>query len=204
MPQRGKLLVKICVRTEWRPELRPSRNGELADSASTSGSTGRRRSQTLTARSAPRIAHVDVEREGVVAPGHVLETLGHAVVVLGVDDLLLLPGAPRVRAGRGEQHAAVGRQPEQAGARLALALGRVGEALALPGPDLDLRADQLPGHRLGQHRIGSGGLLQLVEALVERQRVGFEDRELLLDSHSEVRRGLERLMDAGHVQHQVR
>jgi hypothetical protein len=54
MPQRGKLLVKICDRTVWRPEWRPSRKGEFADSASNQGSTGRSRSQTLTARSAPR------------------------------------------------------------------------------------------------------------------------------------------------------
>ena len=54
-PQRGKLLVKICVRALCSPESRPSRNGELAEIASSSGSTGRSRSQTSTARSAPRI-----------------------------------------------------------------------------------------------------------------------------------------------------
>ena len=53
-PQRGKLLVKICERTDCRPESRPSRNTEFADSASSSGRTGRSRSHTATARSAPR------------------------------------------------------------------------------------------------------------------------------------------------------
>ncbi len=54
-PQRGNDLVKVWVRIECRPEFSPSTNGELADSASSSGSTGRRRSQTAIARSASRI-----------------------------------------------------------------------------------------------------------------------------------------------------
>ncbi len=54
MPQRGKLLVKICVRTDCRPESRPSRKIELAEIASSSGRIGRSRSQTAIARSAPR------------------------------------------------------------------------------------------------------------------------------------------------------
>ena len=55
MPQRGKLRVKVCVRAEARPESRPSRNGELALTASSSGSTGRSRSQARTARSTSRM-----------------------------------------------------------------------------------------------------------------------------------------------------
>ena len=53
MPQRGNDLVKVCVRPECSPESRPSTYGEFALIASSSGSTGRRRSQTRTARSAP-------------------------------------------------------------------------------------------------------------------------------------------------------
>ena len=53
MPQRGKLLVKIWLRTECSPESRPSRNGELAEIASSSGRIGRSRSHTAMARSAP-------------------------------------------------------------------------------------------------------------------------------------------------------
>ena len=45
--------MKICVRAEWSPEWRPSRKGEFAEIASSSGITGRSRSQTRTARSAP-------------------------------------------------------------------------------------------------------------------------------------------------------
>ena len=54
-PQRGKLLVNVWVRALCRPESRPSRNGELAEMASSVGSTGRSRSHTSTARSAPRM-----------------------------------------------------------------------------------------------------------------------------------------------------
>ena len=50
-------------------------------------------------------AHVNVEREGVVAPRDVLEPLLAAAVVLGVDDPLLLPRAPRMRAGGGQADA---------------------------------------------------------------------------------------------------
>jgi hypothetical protein len=46
--------VKICERAEWSPEWRPSRNGEFAEIASSSGITGLSRSHTRTARSAPR------------------------------------------------------------------------------------------------------------------------------------------------------
>src|SRR5437660_4738395 len=55
IPQRGKLLVKIWLRALCSPESRPSRNGELEETASSSGSSSRRRSHTSTARSAPRI-----------------------------------------------------------------------------------------------------------------------------------------------------
>ena len=88
------------MRTEWRPESRPSRNGELAEIASSSGRIGRSRSHTVIARSGAADAHVHVQAERVVAPGHVLQPLLDPPVVLGVDDLLLLPGAPGVRAGR--------------------------------------------------------------------------------------------------------
>jgi hypothetical protein len=86
-----------------------------------------------------------------------------------------------------QQGAALGREAEQPRARLALALARVGEALPPARADLDLRLDQLARHRLGEDRIGRRRLLQLLEAVVERQRMRVEDRELLLDSDREVR-----------------
>ena len=45
--------MKIWLRAEWSPEWRPSRNGEFAEIASSSGITARRRSHTRIARSAP-------------------------------------------------------------------------------------------------------------------------------------------------------
>ena len=48
--------MKICVRAEWSPVSTPSWNGELADTASSSGSQLRSAAVTRTARSAPRIA----------------------------------------------------------------------------------------------------------------------------------------------------
>ena len=54
MPQRGKLFVKIWLRTDCSPESSPSRKIELAERASSSGRVGRRRLHTAMARSAPR------------------------------------------------------------------------------------------------------------------------------------------------------
>jgi hypothetical protein len=48
--------VKISVRAEWRPLTTSSTNGELADSASSSGRTLRNASHTRIARSGPRTA----------------------------------------------------------------------------------------------------------------------------------------------------
>ena len=145
--------------------------------------------------------HVHVQAEGVVPPRHVLERFLHAPVVLGVDDLLLLPGAPRVRAGGAEQRVMSGGQREQPRARLALPRHRVGEVLSPARADLDLGLDQLAGNRLGEHRVVLRRRAQILEALVERQRARVENRELLLEPDREVRRGLEDLPDPRHVQH---
>jgi hypothetical protein len=144
---------------------------------------------------------VHVHAEGVVAPGHVLEVALHAVVVLGVDDPLVLPGAPRMRARGGEERVTVGGELEQAGPCLALARDRVGQVLAAPRADLDLRLDQLAGHGLGQDLVLGRGGLQLGKAMFEGHRPRIEDRELLLDPDREVAGGLEHLPDAAHVQH---
>ena len=55
IPQRGKERVKIWLRALASPESRPSRKGESPEIASSVGRIGRSRSQTLIARSAPRI-----------------------------------------------------------------------------------------------------------------------------------------------------
>ena len=99
-PQRGKLLVKICVRAECRPE----------SIAVDERRVGRDRQQRRQHRAQPVAdahravgaahADVDVQRERVVAPRDVLQAVLHAPVVLGVDDALLAVVGPRVGAGR--------------------------------------------------------------------------------------------------------
>jgi hypothetical protein len=54
--ERGKKRVKTWVRAECRPVSTPSWNGELADTARSSGSQFRSALVTRIARSAPRIA----------------------------------------------------------------------------------------------------------------------------------------------------
>jgi hypothetical protein len=107
--------------------------------------------------------------------------------MVGVDDLLVLPGAPGMRAGGREQRVPIGGEAKEPRACLALALGRVGEGVPPPGADLDLRLDQLARHRFRKARIRVGRLPQLLEAVVERERVRIQDRELLLDPDREVR-----------------
>ncbi len=117
--------MKLCVRAECSPLSRPSRNGELAEIASSSGSTGPQ--AIARAHRAVDVAHADVhvQAEGVVAPGDVLQPLLDAAVVLGVDDRLLAVVGPRMRPGRAERDALAGGEREQAPAALALARQRV-------------------------------------------------------------------------------
>ena len=70
------------------------------------------------------------------------------------------------------------------------ALGGLRERVAAAGADLDLGGDQLADEvrlELGAPR----GLLQLLEAVDELERLGIEERELLLDREREVGRRLE-------------
>ena len=182
---------------------RPSRNGEFADAASRIGRTWRSRSVTAPPVGA---AHpdVDVEAPGVVALDHPAQLVAQAVVVLGVDDPLVEVVRPRVGAGRGERGIVLGGQGEQPATALALALGGLGEGLPPPGPDLDLGVDQLAAHRGGELVVGLRGVSQLLEAVLELQRLGVEDRELLLDPDREVGGCVERLADAVEVEPGVR
>src|ERR1035437_4807394 len=67
---------------------------------------------------------------------------------------------------------------------------RFSEALTATGPDLCLGGDQLADEvRFDLAPRGEG--LQLLEAIVERERVGIEQRELLFDRHGEVASTLE-------------
>ena len=149
----------------------------------------------------PPDPHVHVQAEGVVAPGHVAQVVLQPAVVLGVDDALVLPPAPGMGARGRQQRVAVGGEPEQPRAGLALAREGVRQVLPPPGADLDLRRDQLPRHGVGQHVVGLRGLAQLLVAVIQLERVRVEDPELLLDPHREVLRGLEDLPRELHVEH---
>src|SRR6185503_3934875 len=143
-------------------------------------------------------ADVDVLAEGIVAPDDVAEHLVVEAVVRRVDDPLLLPRAPRVRAGRGEGDSPrLDELPELLPA-LAEERSRVGEGVAAAGADLDLRRNQLADEmrlELGSPRR----FLELLEAVDEAERLRVDQRELLLDGDREIGHGLERR--AGLRQH---
>ena len=108
-------------------------------------------------------ADVNMHREGVVAPGDVLEAPPRRGGSVGVDDLLgavvghgCVPLAPSRTPSRGGE-------PEQPAAAFALSGQRVGEILAATGPDLDLRGDQLTGDRRRQDRIRRRRRVQSLE-----------------------------------------
>ena len=64
------------------------------------------------------------------------------------------------------------REQPRAGARAGAR--RVGEVLAAAGADLDLGGDQLAGDRLGEQVVVLAGRVQLLEALLELERLGVE------------------------------
>ena len=71
--------------------------------------------------------------------------------------------------------------------------GGLGEALAAAGLDLDLGRDELADEVLLELGAARGGL-HLLEAVDELERLGVEERELLLDGDGEVLAGLESLV----------
>ena len=99
---------------------------------------------------------VHVEAEGVVAPDDVAEELVVAAVVRRVDDPLVLPAAPRVRAGRAEREPELAREGAELRPPLDHRRGRLGEVGALAGPHLGLGRDQLAD----QVRLDVGSLRQ--------------------------------------------
>ena len=173
---------------------RPSRNGELAEIASSSGSTGLSLSQTRTARSIPVDPEVHVQAEGVVPPGHVFEALLHAPVVLGVDYRLFAVVRPGMGPCGAERGSVLRREGEQGATAFALAGERVVYVRARARDDLDLRGDQLTGDRMAQERIGRRGRAELLVARRQFERTRIQDRELLLHPDGEVPRGLECLL----------
>ena len=192
--------MKVCVRAECRPLSRPSRNGELAETASSSGSTGRSRSQTRTARSMSADPDVHVQAEGVVAPGDVLQAVLDAVVVLGVDHRLLAVVGPRVGAGGAERGAVRLGEREQPPPALALARERVA-AGRLPAPEMISISEEISSpamcSRRHRHRRPASRSSSKRGASSSVSRI--EDRELLLEPDGEVG-GAAKISSRGQVE----
>ena len=184
--------MKICVRAECSPVLTLSAKGELAETARSSGSQLRSALATRMARSAPRIADVRVEAEGVVLPDDVAEELVVAPVVRRVDDPLVLPARPRVRAGGAEHEAERLDERDELVAALGDRRRHVAKRLHAPCLDLDLRRDQLAREE-PRTACPAAAAYDLLEAVDHVERVGLEERELLLDRDREVRGRLEPL-----------
>ena len=142
-----------------------SRNGELAESASSSGRYARRPSQTWTARSGAVDRDVDVEAERVVPPDDVAQQLVAQAVVRRVDDPLLLPRAPRMRAGRAERDAELRRRARCSWARR-LGISAAASAKVSQRPVRTSTSDAISSPtRCGSSSVPSRGSLQLLEAV---------------------------------------
>ncbi len=190
MPQRGNMRVKCCERVECRCVMRPSVHGELALSASRSGRIERSRFVSVDRALVALHADVHVDAERVVAPGDVAQRLLDEPVVRRVDDRLVLPARPRVRAGRAELDAEPVGEPVELAPALDGEPRRLGEPLAAAGLDLDLALDQLARQVLLERRA-LGQRLELAKAVAQGQRLAVEDLELLLDRKREVGGGVE-------------
>ena len=184
--------MKISVRAECSPEFdalderrRGRQREQLGQEVAELRERRARRGRALD-------PDVDVQAERVVAPDDVAQDLVVAAVVRRVDDPLVLPvsttGAcpwprARSRASRRARRAARGARPS--GSRLR-------PRLAAAGAHLDLGRDQL-ADEMRLERRAARGRLQLLEAVHELERLGVEDRELLLHGEGEVASVLERL-----------
>ncbi len=133
---------------------------------------------------------VDVHRERVVAPRHVLEPFLNPPVVVGLDDLLGAVVRERMGAGGAELHVVAGGEREQPAAQLTLGVLGGSQILAAAGPDLDLRRDQLAGDRLARAPRSSAAAASRSRSKLpgQLQRLRIEDRELLLDADRQIGR----------------
>ena len=135
--------VKISVRAECSPEL------TVLDERRARGQR-----EDLRQEVAQRVVHRDravaacdadvhVQTEGVVAPHDVAQKLVVAAVVRRVDDALVLPAAPRMRADCAERDADLSREALHLRPPLAHRGSCLAELGTPPGADLDLGRDQL-------------------------------------------------------------
>ena len=134
---------------------------------------------------------MDVEAERVVPPDDVAEDLVVPAVVRRVDDPLLLPGAPRVRAGGAERDAEPVGELDELLAPLAHARGRLGERLAAAGPHLDLGGDQLADEvllELGARAAAWSSSKRLTRASVSGSRIANSSSTATVKSRAAVER----------------
>ena len=182
--------MKIWVRAECRYVNTPSTNGELAETREQLGQIVAKRAAYPNRAIRAVDADVHVQPERVVPPDDVAQQLVVAAVVRRVDDSLLLPRAPRMRAGRREPDAERIGERAQLRAPLADALHALGERVAAAGAHLGLGCDQLAD----EMRLELGAAprpADLLEAADEAERRRIEQRELLLDRDGEVGNVLE-------------
>src|SRR5687768_12547856 len=92
---------------------------------------------------------------------------------------------------------------EQALSVLGLHVRRVREVLPPAGADLDLRVDQLTRRRDREQIVLAAGLDHRREFVRELERIGVEDRELLLEPDGEILGGFEDLPRASEVEPRV-
>ena len=88
-----------------------------------------------------------------------------------------------------EGHAQLVGELPQLGPPLGDSRHDLGERLAPAGPDLDLGRDQLPDEMRLELGALRGGL-EVLEAVRQRESLGVDDRELLLDRNREILRRL--------------
>ncbi len=130
-------------------------------------------------------ADVDVQAERVVAPDDVAQQLVVASVVRRVDDALVLPAAPWMRGGAAEPDPQLAGDGMKLRAPLSHRRSRGAEALAATRAHLDLGCDQL-AHDVRRQVGLDRRAVQLLEAVGQLERVGIEQRELLLDGERQV------------------
>ena len=166
-PQRGKLLVKICVRAECRPRVAAVEErrvgGDRRAAAAAPAAAGRRRA---TARSAPRTPTCTCSAEGVVAPRDVLQAVLDAAVVLGVDDRAARGSRPTdgCRSRRARRPCASASANSRVAA-LALA-ARARRRRSSPRPERISISEEISSPAIDSASTGSsrGGVAQLLEA----------------------------------------
>ena len=164
----------------------PSANGELAESASSSGSQLRRARRDLDRAIGSLDADVDVKAERVVLPDDVAEELVVAAVVRRVDDPLVLPVRPRMRARwRRASSPSGSTRPASSARRSAIVAGTSAKVSTRPVLISTSEAISSPARCRSDRRPG-GRRLHVLEPVDEVERDRVEQRELLLHRDREV------------------